>query len=373
MKKGKSATRWTIICILILVASFILAPGCASQTPAPTSSSTPTSTMSAEVSKIYEAAKKESTLMVVSGAFDETQIATLAKKFNEAFPGIKVEGFMLSGREVPVRIIAEAQAGKSTIDVGIGDYAGAFDPLMAKKLVDSYDWSKVFSWMVPGDDYRFDGRLVRAYTKMYLLGYNTKLVKASDAPKKYADLTDPKWSGNKIVIEQSGLGFHSYGLKYGEDAMMKYAQKIMDNKPLIKKGSDSVVAAVVSGEAQVGIGCSHDGLVANKTKGAPIEWNFPEAISFYEFGWYINNTTKNPNAAKLWVSFWARKENKPLIAQLIGGGVVQTGVQTNTAIDAFNAEKAGTELIKDPDMKLEISSLALRNKLTELITKVTAK
>ena len=54
-----------------------------------------------------------------------------------------------------------------------------------------------------------DGMLVTTRVWLSSLGYNTNLVKAEEAPKSFADLLDPKWTG-KMIKAHPGLQRHHH-------------------------------------------------------------------------------------------------------------------------------------------------------------------
>src|SRR3954470_10898085 len=48
------------------------------------------------------------------------------------------------------------------------------------------------------------GHWTAIYAIPFVLGYNTNLVKPSEAPKNYTEVLSPQWRGSKISIDQDG-------------------------------------------------------------------------------------------------------------------------------------------------------------------------
>src|SRR5690349_22892999 len=75
------------------------------------------------------------------------------------------------------------------------------------------------------------------YTTLFrsVIGYNTRLVKPEDAPKSFADLLDPKWSGK---IEQRSEE-HTSELQSRRDLVCRLL--LEKKKECIQFGEDCIV------------------------------------------------------------------------------------------------------------------------------------
>jgi iron(III) transport system substrate-binding protein len=86
----------------------------------------------------------------------------------------------------------------------------------------------------------------------HVMAYNTELVAADQAPKRWEDLLDPKWKGKLVITDaaSSASALHWYAALrsiYGPSFM----QKLAAQNVLVKTGGAEVGNSLVSGERQV--------------------------------------------------------------------------------------------------------------------------
>src|ERR1700750_2570763 len=150
---------------------------------------------------LIEAAKKEG--QVVHYTSTDLPVAEkLAKAFEAKYPGIAVRVERTGAERVFQRIGQEYASNIHAVDVVNSSDAAHFIVWKRDGLLASY---------VPEDVAKFysvehrdaDGLFATCRVTLSVIGYNTNLVKAEDAPKSFADLLDPKWKG-KIVKSHPG-------------------------------------------------------------------------------------------------------------------------------------------------------------------------
>ncbi|MBS0241620.1 MAG: extracellular solute-binding protein [Proteobacteria bacterium] len=120
-----------------------------------------------------------------------------AKKFEAKFPGIKVK-VERSGAERNFQRIAQERASNifncdtvNTSDAAhciIWKREGLLEPVMPEDVAKHY----------PPEHRDPDGTYASWRVMLSPIAYNTTLVKPEDAPKSFADLLDPKWSGKMV-------------------------------------------------------------------------------------------------------------------------------------------------------------------------------
>src|SRR5438445_97531 len=139
---------------------------------------------------LIAAAKKEGKLSFYS-ALELNTAERLARTFEAKYPGISVRVERSGAERIYQRIAQEQGSGINAVDV-----ANSTDP--AHYL----DW-KSKDWLAPclpddvvkyfpADQFDPDGTYATSCAWLEVIGYNTNLVKAEDAPKSYADLLEPK-------------------------------------------------------------------------------------------------------------------------------------------------------------------------------------
>src|SRR5919198_3061906 len=117
----------------------------------------------------------------------------VAKLFEAAYPGIKVEVHRTGSQRILQRVLQELQANIKNVDVVHTSDAGHFVLLKDKKLLLKY---------TPAGADRFppgfkdkDGYYYGLRATVNVIAYNTKQVPAAEAPKAWKDLLAPKWKG----------------------------------------------------------------------------------------------------------------------------------------------------------------------------------
>jgi len=136
------------------------------------------------------------------------------------------------------------------------------------------------------------------------IAYNTKLVKADQAPKSFADLLDKKWSG-KIVKAHPG---------YSGGIVTSTFQTSRDLGWIISRSSQAArlqVQSATEPPKKLALGerpIMADGLeyllLLMKEKGSPVEIVYPvEGTPFLSGSAAIADKAPHPNAARLLISF----------------------------------------------------------------------
>src|SRR6478752_6867828 len=145
---------------------------------------------------LVEAAKKEGRIVFYS-SMDLPVGEKLGKAFEATYPGISVQIERSGSERLFQRIDQEFASNIRAADIVNSADASHFIP-----------WKKD-GWLMPfvpedvakyfPEAYR-DGDGMSVATRVWLssIAYNTNLVKAEDAPKSFADLLDPKWSGKMV-------------------------------------------------------------------------------------------------------------------------------------------------------------------------------
>ena len=82
------------------------------------------------------------------------------------------------------------------VDVLDGSDQALFVTWKKQGILEPYIPTELLKW--PADQRDPDGTFASVRFTLMPIAYNTNLVKPEDAPKSFADLLDPKWSG-KIV------------------------------------------------------------------------------------------------------------------------------------------------------------------------------
>ena len=248
---------------------------------------------------LYEGAKKEGAVAYASPA-EENQIAKLMEGFMSKYPGIKGQSLGGQQEDISNRILAEARAGRSSFDIiGIGTSLGEYRE--AKALAEIHDL--VGDARYPA---KFRGKDFYSWNLLSMvIAYNTNLLKASEAPKSYMDILDPKWKG-KIAVDTSPDTW-VFGMlhKWGNEKAYDYQKKlIQDQQALIRKGHTNQTNLLIAGAFPVAVELYSYKIAEMKNKGAPVEMIFPkEFVSAEASGVGISSRAQHPYAALLFARF----------------------------------------------------------------------
>ena len=170
---------------------------------------------------------------------------------------------------------------------------------------------------------RKDGQIQIFGIEYVALIYNKELVKAADVPKRYEDLTDPKWK-DKIVMANPASHATTIswliGLKENvfpsETAWMDFVKGLAANRPMFVSSFGPTPAPVESGEKLIAI--SMPKYIITKAP-APLDWaRVDQPLLGTPRGIAVTASAPDPSAARLFVDYWLSKEAMQLLADKVG-------------------------------------------------------
>jgi len=264
-----------------------------------------------------EAAKKEGkvvwyTSLVLPSA------EKVAKLFEAAHPGIKVEVHRTGSQRILQRVMQELQANIKNVDVIHTSDAGHFVLLKEKKLLAQYTPAGVDKFPAGFKDK--DGYYFGLRSTVNVIVYNTKALSAAEAPKSWKDLLDPKWKGKMVTAHPGYSGViatHVLALVHlhGWD----YFKQLAQNRLMIVQSANDPIGAVASGERVVAVNGAEYSAYQVKKKGNPIEIVYPkEGVPLVVSPTAIASFAPHPNAAKLFTDFTFTRECQQVMADSEG-------------------------------------------------------
>jgi len=267
----------------------------------------------AQDAALIEAAKREGELVWYTGLIVNTVVRPLIQAFEKKY-GITVHMTSVSLQsEVVLRVTSEMRAGKPVADVieGGGQMipplvrAGAlerYSPVTAAGYAPEFK-SKDGYWTIPSINY-------------LTAAINTELVKASDAPRTFEDLLDPKWKGKmvwSVDLNTAGapgvVGNILQG--QGQQAGMEFLRKLArQNIVGLAINQRAVLDQVVAGQYPLALTTFFHHVVTSREKGAPVQWLPLEPVITVGNVTAIVRNAPHPNAAKLFVNFILSEEGQ---------------------------------------------------------------
>ena len=187
-------------------------------------------------------------------------------------------------------------------------------------VVNSSDASHFLYWKqqkwlaahLPPDAAKFDARY-RDPDNMYftwraslcVAGYNTNLVKDSEAPKSYADLLDPKWKG-KMVKAHPGYSGTALTGTYAVTKVLgwDYLAKLSKQGVLQQQSTTATPKSLASGERAVMVDGNEYNMFIEIDRKSPVKIIYPaEGTPFVNSPSAIFADAPHPNAARVFENF----------------------------------------------------------------------
>jgi len=269
----------------------------------------------AAIDRLYQAAKKEGAV-VIWGPNDPIIYQKAQEVLNKQYPGIKIEHFEILPEPIVQRLIAEGQAGKqSSVDIVQSGSMRAVRPLIDRDMLISYPgWDKDFDI----DALYANNRFVGNYNLALPIAYNSNLVKPQDLPKRWEDLSDPKWKGRKIIVEARLVPFAMLGTEIGKDKALDMAKQLLAQDPILMQGGTTAVNALAGGQAPLAIGVYAYAVSKLKQKGAPVDWLPVNPLPMLTSAMGVPKTAPHPNAARFFAGWMGTLEGQKVIYEFSG-------------------------------------------------------
>lgn len=257
---------------------------------------------SPEIKQLYQDAKNEKEVVLWGTAAREVDWVPAA--FNAMFPGIEVKA---SGdTDITTRAIAEARAGRSTVDVMVTSLSLVLR-LDERKMLSSEGWA---DFGVDKSHVALDGRMAYTHNIAYTIAYNKNKVAAKDVPKHWADLLDPKYKG-KMVGQQFLFPrmVAVLAIPWGEEKATQFARDLHAKADIMITRAPRE-AMLQSGERLYALSEVDSFPKLWARDGLPIGWVIPDPVITAQFGVVVMDTAPHKAAARLLAGWLASPEGK---------------------------------------------------------------
>jgi iron(III) transport system substrate-binding protein len=167
----------------------------------------------------------------------------------------------------------------------------------------------------PADQRDPDGYFATERFTLSPITYNTKLVKAEEAPKSFADLLDKKWTG-KIVKAHPGYSGTIMTVTYelSRDLGWDYLKKLGQQRVMQVQSAAEPPKKVAQGERPIGADGGEYFILQIRDQGGAIEPVYPsEGTPSIPGGAGVIVDAPHPNAARLFVSWLLSREGQQLL------------------------------------------------------------
>jgi len=262
---------------------------------------------------LVEAAKKEGKVVWYTSI--DLQVAEkLTKSFEAKYPGVAVRVERSGAERVFQRIGQEYASNVRAVDIANSSDAAHFIAWRRDGWLAPYvpeDVAKFYP-----TEHRDAGGLFATFRiTLSVIGYNTNLVKAEDAPKSFADLLDPKWKA-KIVKSHPGYSGGTMTATYqtSRDLGWEFFEKLARQSVMQVQSMTDPPKKLALGERAVMSDGAEYVLALLKEDGKPVEPVYATEGSPLIIGPNgIFKEAPNPNAARLFQSYSFSPEAQQLV------------------------------------------------------------
>ncbi len=268
--------------------------------------------------ELIDAAKKEAKVVWYT-AVDLPVAERIGKAFEAKYPGIDMRVERSGGERIFQRVGQEYASNIHAVDVLHSSDAAHFIVWKRDDIFAPYVPEDV-ALHYPPDQKDPDGLFASWRVWLSVIGYNTKLVKPEDAPKSFADLLDPKWSG-KIVKGHPGYSgtIMTATFQMSRDLGWEYFEKLARQKVMQVQSSADPPKKLALGERAVMADGNEYNLFQLKEKGEPVEIVYPtEGTPLIIGPSGVLKDAPHPNAARLLQSFLFSTEAQQLMVDFGG-------------------------------------------------------
>ncbi|HWP57011.1 MAG TPA: extracellular solute-binding protein [Candidatus Acidoferrales bacterium] len=237
---------------------------------------------------------------------------SLAKAFEQRYPGVKVEIYRATSERLLTKILTETRSGRHAFDV-VSINVEMFGVLQRNKLIGPHRSASFDAY--PKGFVDPQGYWTSIYYNPYTVAHNTRMVKPSEAPQRWEDLLDPKWKG-KLGMDNTKYAWSNALIEImGQEKAVKFFRALAEQN-IDYRGSYTLLAQLMAaGEIPVCAYNSVSSIERLKGNGAPIDWvrmKSPIPASVVVAG--VASNAARPNAGKLLYEFLVSKEGQEIYA-----------------------------------------------------------
>ena len=234
-------------------------------------------------------------------AMNTQEAESLRRVFEKKYPALSLTVLRQPGEKLRTRILSEARARKRTWDV-VSFNLLDMDALNQEGLLASYVSPETRSGY-PKGAVDPEGRWTALYVRLYVLGFNTRLVPPGKIPRDWAELLEPQWKG-RVAIDESDVEWYASMLEYsGREKGQNFMRALARQEPTFRRGHTLLFSLLVAGDFPLALVLASE-IDQAKKKGAPVDWvRTTDPIVASPSLIAISAKAPHPHAARLFVDF----------------------------------------------------------------------
>ena len=231
----------------------------------------------------------------------------------EARHGIKVEMWRAASDKVLARVLAEARAGRHSVDI-VETNAPPLESLHRERLlqqVRSPEHTALIPAALPAH-----GDWVGSRLNVFVQAYNTRLVDKAGLPKSYAELLHPGWKGRLGIEAGDEDWFAALVTALGEaEGLHLFHELVAANGISVRRGHTLLANLVASGEVPLALTVYNFTAEQLKRKGAPLDWFVIAPAIARANGVALARRAPHPHAALLYYDFMISDQGQRILQE----------------------------------------------------------
>jgi iron(III) transport system substrate-binding protein len=268
--------------------------------------------------QLIEAAKKEGKVVWYT-SIDLSVAEKISGSFKEKFGGIELRVERTGAERVFQRIGQEYASNVHAVDVANSSDASHLLEWKKQGILLPYVPEDVAKYYKP-EHRDADGTYAGFRATLSPIAYNTKLVKAEDAPTSFKDLLDPKWK-SKIVKAHPGYSGNILTATFEmvRDIGWEFYENLAKQNVMQVQSATDPPKKLALGERSVMADGTEYNVFILKESGQPVEVVYPtEGTPFSTGPNGIFKAAPNPNAAKLFQNYCFTPEAQQIVVEAGG-------------------------------------------------------
>ena len=249
---------------------------------------------------LLEGARREGQLNIYT-----SMTAATANKvkldFERRYPGVKVRLWRAGSDAVLRRAVTEARANRHTFDVLETNgpvMEAAQREMLLQKVASAHFEDLIPQALLPHREW------VATRLNLFVMCFNTNLVKKAELPKTYDDLLDPRWKG-RLAIDADDSEWLMSAFEPADEArgLNLFRQIVATNGVTVRKGHALLAEMVTAGEIALSLTCYNYKIDQDRKAGAPVDWITIGPVVARANGAGVSRRAPHPHAALLFYEY----------------------------------------------------------------------
>ena len=280
----------------------------------PVAAAPPAASPAASFDRADEAAAKAEGAVTWYTSTPLRQAQNVAAAFERKY-GFKVEVFRTGGEQVIQRFLTEGSAGRVAADVLTASDPAAFDAMIKNNQLVRF--RPQFSDRVPDSAKNADGYWFAQRLNLAGMAYRNDQLSEDEAPKKWTDVTDPKYKGKLVHADPSftAIALQIVGT-FARQHGWEYYEALRRNEMMIVQGHQQLAQTLESGERTVAAEAGDSDIWDARRRGVKMTMVYPEdGVFVIPAPTAVVERAPHPNAGKLLAEFMLSDEAQALFPE----------------------------------------------------------